>query len=38
MLSPEKAVKTLKQLMRKFPDNEIIPYAKKFLGRIEQHG
>lgn len=27
MLSPEKAVKTLKQLMRKFPDNEIIPYV-----------
>ncbi|HPX18599.1 MAG TPA: tetratricopeptide repeat protein [Deltaproteobacteria bacterium] len=38
MLSPEKAVKTLKRLMQKFPDNEIIPYAKKFLGRIEQHG
>lgn len=38
MLSPEKAVKTLKMLVRKFPDNEIIPYAKKFLRRIEQHG
>lgn len=38
MLSTEKAVKTLKRLMRKFPDNEIIPYAEKFLRRIEQHG
>ena len=38
MLSPEKAVKTLKRLMRKFPDSEIIPYAEKFLHRIEQHG
>lgn len=37
MLSPEKAVKTLKRLIRNFPGHEIVPYAEKYLRRIEQH-
>lgn len=36
MLSPDKAIKTLKRLIKSFPDNEITPYAQKYLRRIEQ--
>lgn len=35
MLSPEKAVKTLKRLIHTFPDSEITPYAQKYLRQIE---
>lgn len=36
MLSPEKAVKTLKRLIRNHPEHEIVPYAEKYLRKIEQ--
>jgi len=35
MLSPEKAVKTLKRLIHTFPESEITPYAQKYLRQIE---
>jgi len=38
MLDPERAAKALKRLIKKFPGHEIIPYAEKYLRRIEQNG
>jgi outer membrane protein assembly factor BamD (BamD/ComL family) len=38
MHSTDRAIKALKRLIKSYPDHEVIPYATKYLHKLEQEG